>query len=223
VAVTTGHRDATCARALERTTVDLAGVFRLRATTLRRRWLVLIPPIERFFNYYWLCAGASDAVLAMAYHGRTSLGYRGGTAPDTVRCLEWPWQGRARVTCAGPHEKDALQAGGRWSDGATAGFYRLIVIRNGWDARQPGVFLQWVQSSGTDAPEVVQETIALPLAPRLFEIEEARLEAAPGAPACVIVRSLGKRPRFFSPTPTFERVAAELGPPGQMRRVTACP
>jgi len=221
VAVMSHDGEAACARAVERTAVDSAGVFRLRSTTLRRRWLVLIPPIERFFNYFWLCAGASDSLLGMAYYGRVPLGYS-GAAVDTVRCQEWAWQGRTQVTCAGPREENALQTGGRWTDGATAGFYRLIVINEHWDPLKPGVFVQWVQSSDTHPREVVRETVAFPLVPKLIEIEEARLEVGRDGLACVIIISRGNSRRWYR-LEDVERVAMELGPPGEMRRVAACP
>jgi hypothetical protein len=220
VAVTSHHDDATCARALERATTDSMGVFRLRATTVRRRGLWIVPAIERFGNAYWLCAGDADTPLQMAYAGSVSFVVP-STVPDSITCLEWGWEGRRRVTCSGPNEARALQTGGSWNGGAE-GFYRLIVIEAAWDAREPGVFLQWVQRSDPSAGETVRETVALPLVAGLLEIEEVWFWLPRGRPPCVSVDSRGKPPRFLSWGPGRERVAFELGPPGQMRRVTSC-
>lgn len=219
VAVTSHSGDATCSRASERGTTDSAGVFRLRATTARRRGLWIVPAIERFGNAYWLCAGATDTSLQRAYGGVVLFAV--ATPTDSITCLEWSWQGRTRVTCSGPHETRALQTGGSWTEAGASGFYRLIVVEATWDAREPGVFLQWVQRSDTSSLETVRETVALPLVAGLIEIEEVWFWLPRGRPVCVTVDSRGTPTRWWKDQ-ARERVAFELGPPGQMRRVTTC-
>jgi hypothetical protein len=221
VAVTSRHDDAICARALDRATTDSMGVFQLRPTTVRRRGIWLIPAIERFGNAYWLCAGAADTALQMAYGGTVWFGAPATTA-DSVACLEWSWEGRTRVTCSGPHDKRAIQTGGNWSDDGGRGFYRLIVVEVSWDAREHGVFLQWVQQSETEPRETVRETVAFPLSANLIAIEEAWFWLPGGRPPCVSVDTRGPPRHFLSWGPERERIAFELGPPGHMRRVATC-
>ena len=221
VAVTSDHDDATCARALGRSTTDSMGVFRLRPTTVRQRGIWLIPAIERFGRPYWLCAGPADTALQMAYGGGLSF-VEPATGPDSVTCLDWSWEGRTRVTCSGPGEERAIQTGGSWSDDRGRGFYRLIVIDETWDVREAGVFLQWVQQSETGSRETVRETVAFPLPARLIEIEDAWFWLPYWRHPCVSVDTRNRPRRLWSLGPPRERIAFELGPPGDMRRVATC-
>jgi hypothetical protein len=221
VAVTSRGDDATCARALDRGTTDSMGVFQLRPTTVRQRGIWLIPPIERFGRPYWLCAGPADSALQMAYGGGVALGAP-DTEADSVTCLEWGWKGRTRVNCTGPGEEEAIQTASSWSGDGGRGFYRLIVIdKPMWDARESGVFLQWVQQSETGPRETVRETVAFPMSAKLPWIGEARFWLPGGRPPCVSVETSGP-PRSLWSGPHRERIAFELGPPGHMRRVATC-
>lgn len=221
VAVTGDNRDTTCTKASQRATTDSRGMFQLGSTIRVRRGVWLVPAIEQFFSLYTLCAGTAGAPLSMAYQGRLPLRRREPAPPDSLSCLEWIWQGKARVTCAGPNEA-ALQRGGVWTQGSAVGFYRLIIAGDGLDARKPGVLLQWVQQPDTGPPEIVRATIALPLAPRLLELKEARLSAYQERPSCVSVRSTGRPLHFFSWDMNRVNVALELGPPGETRGISSC-
>jgi hypothetical protein len=220
VAITDHSMDATCSRARALAVTDSAGAFRLPATTARRAIYPLVPPIDHFQNAYWLCASAADSVLHMAYEGAVPIRTR--ARPDSIACLEWAWQGEARVTCRRAGDRATVQVGGRWEDAGATGFYRLIVVPMAWDARKPGVFLQWVERSGTGSPERVRETTALPLAPMLLAIDAAELRLTREGPACVHVRSTGRARRFWSLGPASESLAVALGAPGQMRVVPSC-
>jgi len=232
VAVSGDYRDETCARASERGATDAAGFVRLRATTVRVRWIMIIPPFERFVNFYRLCVGTTttttttDARPAAVYDGYVSLGYKyedNVGAPDTVRCLEWEWQARTRLTCAGPRNRETVQTGGSWVEpGGASGYYRLITTVDEKDAGSRGVFLQWVQRSDAGVPERVRETIELPLAPRFLALEEARLWLRPGLLPCVSVASTGKSPRRFAWHNPRLVTVLELGPPGETRERASC-
>jgi hypothetical protein len=201
---------------------DSAGHFQLPTTTLRRRWILVVPPVESWWNAYALCVGPADTLLEPAYQGIVVRGYKPHSAPDTLRCLEWEWRGRPRTTCSGPGAGDALQTGGRWRADDAAGFYRLIVTGKLTRLAEPGVFLQWVERRGTDGAAVVRETMELPLAAKPIAIEEATLRTPSGHAACVSLRSRGAKPHWYSGSQAVLKVSLELGPPGQMRQVPSC-
>ena len=47
---------------------------------------------------------------------------------DSITCLEWARDDRARVTCSGlGGVEQTLAIGGRWDEGETSGWYRLIL------------------------------------------------------------------------------------------------
>src|SRR5206468_5420250 len=132
VAITNDEGRTSCAHTSARTFTDSAGVFRFPPTTHIQRWIVLVPPVERFFNWYGVCAGPADSALDLAYDGSVRLrGSADRSAGDTLNCLQWTWRGRARATCTGPDAEDRVQWGGGWSDANGSGYYRLIAVSHG--------------------------------------------------------------------------------------------
>ncbi|MFL5562944.1 MAG: carboxypeptidase-like regulatory domain-containing protein [Gemmatimonadaceae bacterium] len=217
VAVTSHtYDDAHCRRATVRATTDSAGRFHFQSTTIERKGILLVPAIERFFNAYAICTGATDSSLRIAYIGRVPLRAE-LVPPDTVSCLQWMWEGRARSVCSGSSE-NPVQVGGSWSDGSSNGYYRLINTGPGWDGRESGVFLQWVERDARDGAQIVRQTIAFPLAPKLLDVSAA-LISPPGRSACVRVRSAGRPRHWYSWDQTRLDVSVELGPPGVSREM----
>jgi hypothetical protein len=217
VAVTSDYKDPTCAHAKERSMTDSAGVFRLRPTQSVRRWLMLIPPMEHFGNTYWVCAGTQDS-LSVAYNGFAPAYDTSSVPRDTLTCQEWIWESRTHVTCAGRGDR-ALQSGGNWFDARGMGFYRLILVEPSALERRPAAYLQWIQRADS-ATEIVREMIALPMASRPQELNEARLWSRPIG-ACVSVRTTGLPERWYK-SESKKRVALDLGPPGQFHEAESC-
>lgn len=213
---------ATCNGARVLAVTDSAGTFRLPATTVRRRGLLLIPPIERFWNSYGLCLSTADSLLRLAAVGAVSLGGRDRAKTDSLACLEWVWQDEAHVTCWTGGDSTQLPEGGSWANAGGAGFYRLIVVQVGQHVRHAGVFLQWVERPAAGPPERVRETLALPLAPRPMQIDSTALRFTSGGRPCVYVHSTGRPRHWWSWGPVRHRVAFVLGPPGNMRPVPNC-
>jgi hypothetical protein len=220
IAVTSDSHDVTCAKANGRGTTDATGMFQLGRTTVTRRGVWLVPALEHFGNPYYLCVGPADTTLRMVYSGAVNF-YNSAVHADTLTCLAWIWQDVARTTCAGRKEP-ALQSGGTWIQGSAVGFFRLIITGDGRYDRTTGVFLQWVQHAEVGTPEVVRETIALPLAPRFVLLDDAKLWARTDRPTCVSVRSSGKGPHLFNWDLDHVSVALELGAPGETHRVSDC-
>ena len=215
--------DETCSEAQGRGATDSAGVFHVGATIVRRGWVMIIPPLERFFNHYTLCLGAADSVLHPAYSNMVRIHTPDLWAgSDTVTCQEWQWADRARVTCAGPGREEALQSGGTWADSSGSGYYRLIVADPDDRESEPFVLLQWVERIGAGGAERVRDAMVLPMAPKVVELEAARLWLVTDRPACVSARSSGRPPRILSWGPARANPAFELGPPGERRAVRSC-
>lgn len=180
-----------CRRAIARGSTNSSGLFDLPSSSADT-WVVIFPPIERFANPYWICAGSSDSSLRAVYEGRTPVGSR--TTADTVNCLEWLWQGEKRVTCAPrANEKRNMISGGTWHEGDASGSYRLIMPR---ERGIPRLLVQWLDSSH------VRAIAALPLDPRTEGLDDVRLEERGAGRWCVTV--VGRLPVQ----------AFELGPPG---------
>lgn len=187
-----GHPDG-CRKATAHGITNSSGVFDLPSSSADS-WIVVIPPIERFANPYWICAGSNDSTLTAVYQGMTPL--HGAVAADSVICLEWLWQGNERVTC-GPaaHEDGNIISGGAWQDGDTRGSYRLILPSQ---RDLPRLLVQWVESSH------VRAVAAVPLDHGTQGIGDVRLEERGAGRWCVIVVALPHTEAF------------ELGPPGQV-------
>jgi hypothetical protein len=226
VALSTVEADSLCTRPAALADVGAEGRFELPRTTVRRRGILLFPPFERFWNTYWICAGAAETALLPAYRGSGSLDVE--SPPETLSCLEWEWQGRARVTCGGPRE-GVLAAGGRWVGGGagrTGGSYRLIIAEDtvrvpGWRVpmKRPRAYLQWVEQPVAGAPLRVRETLVLPVDPKVVELGDARVQERVGGGWCASMlttreSALGNLRQ--------QLIAFALGPPGVVQAVEAC-
>lgn len=221
VALSVAGSDSTCARPAARSTIGEGGGFELPRTPVRRRGILLFPPFERFWNTYWICAGAAEAALLPAYEGQGSLEM--DAPPVTLSCLEWEWQGRPRVTCGAPRD-GVLAMGGRWSGGGT-GSYCLIRVED--PVRAPGyripvarprVYVQWVEESAGGPPLRVRETLVLPVDPKVIDIDGLRLQERVGGGWCASM--LATRNAFMGTAQDL--LAFELGAPGEVREVAAC-
>jgi hypothetical protein len=213
------YDDKHCRRATVYATTDSAGRFGFQSTTVERKGIWLVPAIERFFSSYAICTGANDSTLHIAYLGRVQLQPE-RIPPDTVSCLQWIWDGRTRSVCSGSAETP-VQTGGHWSDSTGSGYYRLIDSGPGWEGRESGVFLQWVQVDRPSGAETVRRTMTFPLAPKLLSVS-ARLVSPQDEASCVRVRSSGRPLHWYSAGPRKVDVSLELGPPGVTRDVPGC-
>jgi hypothetical protein len=210
VAVTHDYDDLTCAKAAAGATTDDRGAFRLPSTTIQRRWLLLIPPIEKFANSYRLCIGAPDS-LRPAYGGPVALNARQAQI-DSLACFAWTLEGRRRATCHRPGDR-VIASGGAWSAGGESGWYRVVEVYDRWPHQQSRVYAQWVARSTASASDSVRATLDLTPLSGLASV---------GEPALVLegarwrVRALGaKRPYGAQET----RLIYELGGPGEARLV----
>lgn len=197
VAVTNDYGNPSCGHTNARAFADSSGIFHFAPTTYVQHWVVFFPPIEKFSNYYAVCAGAADSILARAYEGSVGLGYHEAPARDTLRCLEWAWQDRTRVTCNGPGAEDRIQSGGAWSDADGAGFYRLIVVRDRSERRDVGVYVQWVQRTNSSPPQRVRQAVALPLPARLISLDTVKVFWMSAGP-CVDLHSTLRARHWYS-------------------------
>jgi hypothetical protein len=222
VAITNDYSRSGCMHPSVRGFADSAGVFRFAPTTYVQHWLVVFPPLEKFANLYAVCAGPSDSTLDRAYEGGVSLGYKEQPAHDTLQCLEWEWEGRSRTTCTGPNADDRIQARGAWRDSRGSGFYRLITVRDRTDDKRLGVYVQWVQRTDSGAPELVRETIALPLARRVWKIDSTALYST-SAGACAEVSSRGWKEHWYNLSTNDAHHFILLGAPGETRAIGSCP
>ena len=213
------YDDKHCRRATVHATTDSSGRFGFQSTTVERKGIWLVPAIERFFNDYAICTGANDSTLRIAYLGRVPL-RADGVPPDTVSCLQWIWDGRARSVCSGSAETP-VQTGGHWSDSTGSGYYRLIDSGPGWEGREAGVFLQWVQTDRRSGAETVRQTMTFPLAPKLLSVS-ARLVSPREEAPCVRVQSSGRPLHWYNAGPRKVDVSLQLGPPGVTRDVPRC-
>jgi hypothetical protein len=224
VAITNDDGRASCSHTSARTFTDSAGVFRFAPTTSVQRWVVLVPPIERFFNWYGVCAGASDSTLELTHHGLVRLHNPSeGSVVDTLNCLQWTWRGRPRAMCTGRGAENTVQLGGGWSDARGSGFYRLIAVSHGSASAPSGVYVQWVQHSDTGSSETIRETIAIVLTPDMLSSLEAQLLAERSGAVCVDVRIVRRPPHWYNFVDHEVHEAKELGAPGESHSVVSCP
>lgn len=204
-----------CGHTVYHAVTDSAGVFHLDATTRVQKWLVLIPPVERFVNLYGVCVPSrtGDGATRVAYRGTVPLRWRTAPRVDTLACLRFVVRGAQRAVCGTPHD-DRVQTGGRWSAGGTAGSYRLIADHAG---RASGVFLQWLDRAGRPVA-----TVDFPF-PRGKhpEVDRAQL-FSDATPTCVRVRTRNDPPHWYTSTPAALDSTFELGAPGVMRAVRGC-
>ena len=214
VGVAYGYSRSPCAEATSQATTDSAGVFRLEAKQKDYRVVWVIPNLDRFPPGYLLCVGTGDT-LRPAYAGRGSLD---ASAPaDSVDCVEWLWQERTRVTCTGKASR-AVVEGGRWSDSAGSGWYRLILTSEDSGRRpRPLAVVQWLERSSADAPVTVRSTAELPFPPEVQWAADPALGEIYGRWCASIVTD---RKTAFG----FKRdwLRFTLGPPGQTHPVQRC-
>ena len=223
VAITNDGGRSACSHISTRTFTDSAGVFRFGPTIYVQRWVMLIPPVERFFNAYGVCAGPSDSALDFTYEGTVPLqGRKDAQRADTLSCLQWSWRDRPRTTCTGPQAEDQIQLGGGWSDARGSGFYRLIAVRRGVPGAESGVYVQWVQRASAGQPESVRETIAIGPTPDMLQSLETKLFIRQSGAACVDVRSVRQPPHWYALVDQVHE-AKELHAPGESNSVISCP
>jgi hypothetical protein len=211
VAVSHDYDDVACAKAVTETTTDDRGVFRLQSTTIRHRWLLVLPPMEKFFNSYRLCVGANDS-LRLAYGGPVSLSTK-RVQVDSLACFAWTLEGRARATCHRPEDR-VVASGGAWSAGGESGWYRIVEVYDRWPHRHSRVYAQWIAPAAAGgASDSVRATLDLTPLSGLASV---------GEPALVLegarwrVRALGARHPYGEQE---TRLIYELGGPGEARLV----
>lgn len=156
---------------------DDAGRVFLPRVILHRRGILIIPPVEHFFNPYVLCTGPSDSTMRVAFKGITGLPT--DTPGDTLTCIDWDWEARTRTTCArtGTYARrldtqdmqHVFPSGGVWHEGDDTGWYRIIVDN---DTRSkppyrravtfPAAYLQWIAEPSGIVQRRVRATIELP-------------------------------------------------------------
>jgi len=175
-AVAGGDDAAACRHATARGSVNSAGMFDLPSSSADT-WIIVIPPIERFANPYWICAGPSDSTLRPVYEGSTPM--TANAVTDTVDCFEWLWQGQERVTCARQKKQQrTIVTGGEWHEGDASGLYRLIMPSQ---RDVPRVLVQWVEKSH------VRAIAALPVDPKTQSIDDVRLEERSAGSWCLTI------------------------------------
>jgi hypothetical protein len=223
IAITNDPGRASCAHTSARTFTDSAGAFRFGPTIFVQRWVILMPPVERFFNWFGICGGPADSLLDLTYDGLVPLHHSADAhAADTLNCLQWVWRGRPRTTCTGPHAEDRIQSGGGWSDARGTGFYRLIAVSHGSASAESGAYVQWVQRGNTGMPEVVRWTIGISLTQDILQSLETKLFVRSSGAACVDVRSVRHPPHWYRLVDEVHE-ARELRAPGESRVVASCP
>ena len=123
VVVATRESGPSCTEPAVRSRTDDRGGFALAGTqhTYKVTWFV--PNLDVVAPRFFLCVGVRDT-LRPAYVGIGSLGPE--AQPDTVHCVEWEWESRARVSCSGSAARDVV-TGGRWQDSAAVGFFSVFL------------------------------------------------------------------------------------------------
>jgi len=211
VAVSPRWDDSTCSHAVQRATTDSAGRFQLDRTTLRRRGVLLFPPIERFFNPYWVCAGTADRTLHPLYRANGPLNEL--SPLDSISCLEWEWQGRTGYRCSGARVLTAVD-GGHWTDGNARGFFRIIRTLEPAAGRSlPHTYIQWIDAPGVGSPNTVRQMTELEL-PMVISLSSVELRQENGQWFAWLK---GTRKKFIGDTNA--ELEFELGPPSKVARV----
>ena len=218
VAVSAVGGDSACARTGARAVTDATGGFAL-STLERRQYRVtwIVPGLDLARPRYVVClAPTGDTLPRRAYSGYAWS--RDAALRDTIACVEWTWQDRPRVTCAGEAEP-AIATGGRWTSGDAAGFYRVLLAKEamrvpGYRVPMPRIhaYVQWVEAGAAGRPATVWATAAVPADPRVDVQWGPALIERDGA---WHLRLDGTRKRFLN---DFSRtsLAFALGPPGEV-------
>lgn len=222
VVVSAGYADGSCLRPLGETTTDTAGAFHFAA--IRKTYRVLwIYPGDVAVPLYDLCIGVGDT-LRFGYEGAGSLS--DGARPETLRCIEWQFSKETRVACDSDR-RTAIVSGGRWVQGDTSGFFRLILTPD--PAAPPGAalygtrlraYVLWVAQPGNGSAASVQASRRLPGLPEATRIDEPRIQLLPHGGWCASVRV--STPRSFR-RPERDTIAISLGQPGELQSIKSCP
>ena len=215
VALVASDRPKHCRNASRWVTTDQQGAFEVPASYAQQDWLLVLPPMESFFSVFELCVGRDSAALTSAYIGRASL--KGDVPTDTVRCVLWSAGGSPEQSCGGQSQR-AVQTSGSWTSASASGSYRLLVPSLESPVRV--AMLQWVQRL-ENGDERVVDSLALPLAPKRWKIDQAELYTS-AARTCVAVRSTAWREHWYSTSAQVVATILELGPPGQTTPRSVC-
>ena len=221
IALSPGWNDPWCTRAALRTTADSTGAFHIPATQKRYRVFWVVPNLDRAAPSYNLCITAADT-LRPAYHGYGSWSRH---APaDSITCLEWSWQDRARILCSSRREQ-SIVTGGYWRDGSATGWYRLLltveptrVKRHRTLVQLPRLYVQWIESTKERIPFRVRTTAEVQLSPDIISLQHGAIENIAGKWYASLY---GHKRIFINNIPASDWNRFELGPPGQAIEVEA--
>lgn len=227
VAVSTEWGDDACEKPAHRARTDATGSFQLPATQRHYKVVWVIPNLDIVAPRFWLCAAPSDT-LRRAYQGYGSR--TDSAATDTIECIAWEWESRARVSCNG-RGGQAIVTGGNWTDSASGrdGLYRLLLTEEptqvkGYqkDAPQdrPYVYVQWVEpdaaTRGAEPTYRVRASVSLPIdRNKVTHIRRLQLWQREGR---WLASLFGIKKSFMNDFDEAELVF-ELGPPGQAKQV----
>lgn len=197
------------------TTTDSLGAFAFPRIRKRYGVMWVIPGLDRAPPTYSLCMADVDS-LRPVYRGYVP--WNDTALPDSVTCLAWAWHDRPRVTCSSLLE-ETVALGGRWTDSATSGQYRVILTREPTRIRgfripvdRPHAYVQWIQEDRNEGTAVVRTTVELLLDGKVTDVQKIELWQHQGT-CHVTLRGWKNASRILL---TFE-----LGLPGQTAKVDA--
>ncbi len=171
------YLDSTCASPAQEAVTNEAGVFELPATGQTYHKVRWVTPLEQGPASYRVCVSAGQRLESafVTY-------FRADSAPrDSLTCVEWAWEDRARATCSGVNKRrQHLTTGGRWQDDSSSGWFRLIltegpdqVFRNGLPHFMPHAFVQWMEE--VPGFRRVKHIAEVPLDPGIMKVESIEL------------------------------------------------
>lgn len=148
IAASVSPGEKPCSRVLSETRTDANGRFEMAAVqqTYRTTWIV--PGLDIARPMYLVCVSVADT-LRPGFAGWGSLNGSFDTV-DSLGCVEWVWRDLTRVNCDSRRENDVV-TGGRWTDGDSSGYFRLIVAGDAGPmfftgvVTRPHVYVQWVR------------------------------------------------------------------------------
>ena len=211
-----------CSHVLVETRTDASGGFEIPAVQKTYKVTWIVPGLDIVQPMYLICVSVADT-LRPAFAGRGSYNGSFDTA-DSLGCIEWVYRDLTRVSCDSRRE-NAVVSGGRWTDGDSSGYYRLIIAGETGPldytglVMKPRVYVQWVEGSPGTGRQQVRSSAAMPGIMDALWVDEPRIEPPRDSGSCASVRIATKRPVFGV---RHERVAVALGRPGDLRSVTSC-
>jgi len=211
-----------CGHVLAETRTDVKGRFEIPAIRKTYRVTWIVPALDIVEPRYLVCVLVADT-LRPAFLGAGSIG-DGFDTVDSLGCIEWMWRDFTRVSCDS-RRQNAVVSGGRWADGHSSGYFRLIIAGETGPLNytglvmRAGVYVQWVEGSPGIGQQPVRSSATMPGIMGALEIDEPRIEERPDSAACASVRVKTKRPVFGF---RHERVAVRLGRPGDLRPDASC-